>query len=433
MSYFYDTNNQLKTITLPSGQTISYPTYRWSAPTQKILPGAVATMNYDALLRPTTIKSQAINKLVASGATAGQIAAAGTTSNPLGIIIQDIRVSYNEVSNITKRETEHGTYNYAYDDLDRLTQVIPPNNPVSANVISNQFLPIESYSYDGVHNRKTSLHQTGSLSNAWSYNAHHQLTQWGDPSAANANQPKIVQSFDANGHLKAKTVTPETYSDPSKRSQTYFYDVAERLTRVQDASQNEVASYAYDPFGRRIKKSANQGAQAGTTLFFYSDEGLLAETDQAGNITTTYGWMPNGTWGTAPVFKRDHVGTTTEHYYHTDHLGTTQRLTNAAGEITWRAYSEAFGKTIVDETFDFVQAGAIVNNAATSGTSQVLSSLTQTTLPITTGVTANNLRFPGQYFDAETGTHYNYFRDYDPSTRRYVQSDPMSVAATANM
>ena len=37
------------------------------------------------------------------------------------------------------------------------------------------------------------------------------------------------------------------------------------------------------------------------------------------------------------------------------------------------------------------------------------------------------LRFPGQYYDAETGTHYNYFRDYDPSIGRYEQSDPIGV------
>jgi RHS repeat-associated protein len=38
-----------------------------------------------------------------------------------------------------------------------------------------------------------------------------------------------------------------------------------------------------------------------------------------------------------------------------------------------------------------------------------------------------NLRFPGQYFDRETFTHYNVFRDYDPGIGRYVQPDPLGV------
>jgi RHS repeat-associated protein len=39
---------------------------------------------------------------------------------------------------------------------------------------------------------------------------------------------------------------------------------------------------------------------------------------------------------------------------------------------------------------------------------------------------------PGQYYDAETGTHYNYFRDYDPTIGRYTQSDPIGLAAGTN-
>jgi RHS repeat-associated protein len=43
-----------------------------------------------------------------------------------------------------------------------------------------------------------------------------------------------------------------------------------------------------------------------------------------------------------------------------------------------------------------------------------------------------NLRFPGQYFDVETGTHYNYFRDYDPRIARYIESDPVGLRGGLN-
>ena len=52
--------------------------------------------------------------------------------------------------------------------------------------------------------------------------------------------------------------------------------------------------------------------------------------------------------------------------------------------------------------------------------------------PNEAGQFAFNLRFPGQYFDRETNLNYNYFRDYDPSTGRYVQSDPIGLDGGIN-
>ncbi|WP_269750002.1 RHS repeat domain-containing protein, partial [Pseudomarimonas arenosa] len=45
---------------------------------------------------------------------------------------------------------------------------------------------------------------------------------------------------------------------------------------------------------------------------------------------------------------------------------------------------------------------------------------------------ASRLRFPGQYYDSESGLHYNYFRDYDPSTGRYIESDPIGLDGGPN-
>ena len=52
--------------------------------------------------------------------------------------------------------------------------------------------------------------------------------------------------------------------------------------------------------------------------------------------------------------------------------------------------------------------------------------------PTGQGTFKYGLRFPGQYYDAETGTHYNYYRDYDPSIGRYEQSDPIGLRGGSN-
>ncbi len=90
-------------------------------------------------------------------------------------------------------------------------------------------------------------------------------------------------------------------------------------------------------------------------------------------------------------------------YVHNDHLGTPQAMSNGAGKVVWRASYDPFGAATVDEDVD------------------------RDRLRVTL-----NVRFPGQYFDEETGLHYNYFRDYDPTTGRYLQSDPIGLNGGLN-
>jgi RHS repeat-associated protein len=88
---------------------------------------------------------------------------------------------------------------------------------------------------------------------------------------------------------------------------------------------------------------------------------------------------------------------TSYNYLHTDQLGTPMLATDKQGNVVWKGVSEAFGAT-----------------------KPIESSLTM------------NLRLPGQYFDQETGTYYNFFRDYEPAQGRYLQSDPSGLDAGVN-
>ena len=83
---------------------------------------------------------------------------------------------------------------------------------------------------------------------------------------------------------------------------------------------------------------------------------------------------------------------TNTYYYHPDHLGTPQKMTDASGTVVWAADYKPFGEAT-----------------------------------ITVSTITNNLRFPGQYFDAEMGLNYNYFRDYNPTIGRYIETDPIGI------
>ena len=123
-----------------------------------------------------------------------------------------------------------------------------------------------------------------------------------------------------------------------------------------------------------------------------------------------YGFNPvaaqQGLWSTDPIWQASVADNqlnsteTTYHYLHTDHLYTPILATNKEGSITWKAVQEAFGAM-----------------SALQSQSRI----------------SMNLRFPGQYYDVETGTHYNFHRDYRPNAGRYVQSDPIGLEGGINL
>ncbi len=86
------------------------------------------------------------------------------------------------------------------------------------------------------------------------------------------------------------------------------------------------------------------------------------------------------------------------YYFHNDHLGTPQVLTDETQTVAWKTAYTPFGEAV-----------------------------------LSIATVENPFRFPGQYYDQETGLHYNYYRYYDPTTGRYVTPDPIGLAAGINL
>ena len=224
-------------------------------------------------------------------------------------------------------------------------------------------LSFQSYSYDGVGNRMTKTDEAG-LS---------------------------VYDYDIGSHRLRSIVGPDareySYDDAggvlSDGVHTYGYDARHRVTVVDG-----VERYSYNGRGERIGRFATD---LGLVTYFYDAGGrMLGEYRQDGSAiqeTVFLGDIPVATIRDGLVYE-----------VHTDHTGTPQFVTNGSGEIVWRWDSVPFGESAVDED------------------------------PDGDGVQFRyDYRFPGQVHDSETELYYNYYRYYDPSTGRYMKSDPIGI------
>jgi YD repeat-containing protein len=198
------------------------------------------------------------------------------------------------MGNILTTTTAQGTYNYTYDALYRLTDV----------EVDMPEVDDEAFTYDKVGNRKTEA----GINGEWNYNENNELLTFAN----------VEYMYDDNGNMTQKKVGSVAIN--------YIYDAADRLVRVKDdLTGTGIAEYDYDPFGRRLWKEVG-----GTrTYFFYSDEGLVAEYDSSGNEIKTYGYKPDSTWTTDPLFLKQN----SEYYfYQNDLLGTSQKLVGSMAQ-----------------------------------------------------------------------------------------------------
>jgi RHS repeat-associated protein len=233
--------------------------------------------------------------------------------------------------------------------------------------------PIQAFTYDATGNRTS---KTAGSPEAYTYpTTSHRLTQTG----------ATARGYDAAGNTTA-----------IGSSRVFTYDDRGRMSQLTDGGVL-TREYGYNARGERVVKR-NPTVTGGDIVYVYDEAGkLLGEYDEAGTRIKEYVWLDD----TLVAVLSSHGGSSHQ-YVLTDHLGTPRAVVHpGTNAILWRwdLTGSAFGDHAANEDPD----GDSVANTF-------------------------NLRYPGQYFDEETGLHYNYFRDYDPSAGRYVQSDPIGLS-----
>ncbi|HWU52618.1 MAG TPA: RHS repeat-associated core domain-containing protein, partial [Tahibacter sp.] len=208
--------------------------------------------------------------------------------------------------------------------------------------------------------------------------------------------------YDTHGNLVEKRIGSHSVLRLS-------YDPDHQLEAAEIVRNGVVqkVSYGYDAFGRRSWKRDGFG----TTTFLWHGDRLLQEIRNSRCLTYVYepdSFVPlaqiEAAAPSAAAVPRDAA---TVRYFHTDQVGTPRELSDSDGRISWRASYRAWGNTLQVELAepDDMPAAAPAHQP---------------------------LRFQGQYFDAETGLHYNRFRYYDPDIGRFVSQDPIGLAGGLN-
>ena len=369
-AYAYDASGKLEQKTLPDGQTLRYH-YHESG----VNKGTIRAITRTALfgLRQETLIAEI--DIDSRDGSSGYLSHNGIRTERR--YSPDGKVTDVRIDPALKLE-------YRYDDYGRIVGINENSLDTNFGYDRNRLASITStsqdirYTYDAAGNRLTASSSDGSTSESSDY--HYPLPGDGN---------RLLLTTDNSSGQSAEYLYNEAGSPLTTASGLrYEYNADQRPVRVY-ANGSLLAEYSYNSFGERIRKVRYDNGQKRVTYYLYDGHTLTAEID--GDT----GQMQQSIFlNHQPVVRLEG---NTPYAIHGDHLGTPRLITNDDQTTVWKAdYSPTGDATVevADITF--------------------------------------NHRRPGQFEDVETGTLYNYLRDYDPETGRYLTSDPIGLQGGLN-
>lgn len=353
-------------------------------------------------------------------------------TNPASTTIREATrnwtVQYDPVGRITQMGDSVRTATYQYDSNGNRTasvQTSTPGGTAPTSVVSR------SYGTAAGHNRLLGFEQTAqsggnsaATSVNYQYNAAGDLTHDGLRSYAYDSQGRMESATTGDGADAPKTKyahnalgqrvfkTEPLFSAAGKPASTKNLN---NLLADDDEPAGSNAEQGFMQqlvnFFSKLWSPATSDAEKLGWAYVYAEDGSLLGEYGEGSATTSgssqYIYLPTAS-GPMPIAA---IVNGRRYAVHSDHLNTPRRLTQSNGRVAWQWAYSAFG----DEQ---------PTTAAKRFTSETTNPTTGTTsIPDV----AFNLRYPGQYFDKETGLHYNYYRTYAPSTGRYTEGDPIGL------